>query len=190
MKKINLILIIAVIVGIISCKKESSSVVVPAKIITSVIDSIQKTFTKSKSDGSSGKYAVGYDFEALNAGKINKIGILTPSSGNYKLMLYSNDNYRKDSVNINITVADTGKLVYTNITPFEVSKEESIRVTFNDEDRPQYLFSKVGGMNQVFGDIDLRWYVYKNTDESTFNSLFSHNQDYLFGGIDVVFTRD
>lgn len=171
-----------------SCKKESPE---PKKPTQNVLDSIQKDFTKEISAGSSGAYAVGYDFTVTDTGVINQLALTTPSPGTYKVMLYNTDTDVQDSAIFIIALADTGKVIYKNIPSVKANVGDYFRLTFNDLDKPQYQFLRTGGMNHLYGSIRLRWYVYQaQLTSSSIDGPFYHNADYTFGGVGCTFVKD
>ncbi len=183
-------IILAFILGIslIGCKKEETTILKPRQ---TVLDSIQRDFTETISNGSPGAYAVGYDFYTISKGVINQLALCTPSIGVYQINIENTDTNDKDSVSINITAADTGKTIFKGITPLVTNAGDYIRITFNDLDKPQYQYLRTGGMDQTYGDINLRWYVYQAQATASFiNGVFSHSQDYTFGGVGFAFEKD
>lgn len=190
MKLQKIIIAIALALSIVSCKKETKDPV-DIKPRQTVLDSIQRDFTETISSGSSGAYAVGYDFYISSKGVINQLALCTPSIGVYQINIENRDTYVKDSVIINITAADTGKTIYKGITPFVADAGDYMRITFNDLDKPQYQYLRTNGMTQVYGDIRLRWYVFQAQATASFiNGPFGHSQDYTFGGVGFTFVKD
>lgn len=188
LKTLSIIVFFALAIAFTSCKKEE--VKIATKTQQNVLDSIQSKFTKTISNGSAGAYAIGYDFSVTTSGKIDKLGLTTPSSGTYKIILQNITTETRDSAIMTISVADTGKLIYKNITPIIVNPGTNYRITFNDLDKPQYLYSKTDGLGKAFGNIYVRWYVYKETSDASFTTLFGHSSDYTFGGVDFNFIKD
>jgi len=189
MKSQKIIIALALALSIVSCKKETKDPIV-IKPRQTVLDSIQRDFTETISNGSPGAYAVGYDSYTISKGVINQLALCTPSIGTYKIIIHNRDTDVKDSVSIDITAADTGKTIYKGITSLVANAGDYIRITFNDLDKPQYQYSRIDGMTQTYGDIRLRWYVYQETSASTFDGGFGHSQNYTFGGVGFTFEKD
>jgi len=190
MKSQKIIIALALALSIVSCKKETKDPIV-IKPRQTVLDSIQRDFTETISNGSPGAYAVGYDFYVTSNGVIDQLALCTPSIGTYKVILVNTDTDAEDSVSINITAADTGKTIFKGITPMTVNAGNYFRLTFNDLDKPQYQYLRTDGMDQVYGNIDLRWYVFQaQATSSTIDGAFGHSQDYTFGGVGCTFVKD
>jgi hypothetical protein len=183
-------IIMALVLGIslIGCKKEETTILKPRQ---TVLDSIQRDFTETISNGSPGAYAVGYDFNVIKKGVINQLALCTPSIGVYQINIENTDTNDKDSVSINITAADTGKTIFKGITPMVANAGNYFRITFNDLDKPQYQYLRTGGMDQTYGDINLRWYVFQAQATASFiNGPFGKSIDYTFGGVGFTFEKD
>ena len=192
MKTQKIIIALALALSIVSCKKETKEPVV-LKQRQAVLDSIQRDFTETISNGSPGAYAVGYEFYTTNKGVINQLALCTPSIGVYQINIENTDTNDKDSVSINITVADTGKTIFKGITPLVTNAGDYIRISFNDLDKPQYQYLRTDGMSQIYGNIRLRWYVFQaQATASSINEAyaFGHSLDYTFGGVGFAFEKD
>ena len=159
------IIAFALAISIIGCKKEATSILKPRQ---TVLDSIQRDFTETISNGSVGAYAVGYQFNIINI-----------------------DTGKKDSVSINITAADTGRTIFSGITPMVVNAGNDFQLTFNDLDKPQYQYLRTNGMNQVYGNIGLYRYVYQaQPTSSSIDGMFGESVNYTFGGVGFTFVKD
>ncbi len=183
-------IILAFVLGIslIGCKKEETAILKPRQTI---LDSIERDFTKEISNGSPGAYAVGYYFNTISKGVINQLVLKTPSIGVYKIVIENTNTNAKDSVSMNMTAADTGKTIYSGITPMIANAGDYFRITFNDLDKPQYQYLRMGGMAQTYGDIQLKWYAAQaQATSSTINGDSFLSVNYTFGGVGFTFEKD
>jgi hypothetical protein len=183
-------IILAFVLGIslIGCKKEETTILKPRQ---TVLDSIQRDFTETISNGSPGAYAVGYQFNITSNGVIDQLALCTPSIGSYKIIIKNFDTSTKDSVTINITAADTGRTIFQGITPMVVNAGNDFQLTFNDLDKPQYQYLRTNGMNQVYGNIGLYRYVYQaQATSSSIDGLYGESVNYTFGGVGFTFAKD
>ena len=182
------IIAFALAISIIGCKKEAA---VEFKQRQTVLDSIQRDFTETISNGSPGAYAVGYQFNITSNGVINQLALCTPSIGVYQINIINIDTGKKDSVSINITAADTGRTIFSGITPMVVNAGNDFQLTFNDLDKPQYQYLRTNGMNQVYGNIGLYRYVYQaQPTSSSIDGMFGESVNYTFGGVGFTFVKD
>lgn len=188
MKKLILLFITAMLF-LSSCNKDEVKKT-ESKPSEFVLDSIQRDFTREISNGSNGQFAVGYDFWVTDSGVINQLALITPSTGSYKVYIENTDTEKKDSATINITVADTGKVIYKSINPMIANAGNYFRISFNDLDKPQYQYIKAGGMNHLYGHIRLKWYVFQQTTSSVVGSPFGHSMDYTFGGVGFTYIKN
>jgi hypothetical protein len=188
-KTLTIMLFFALSIVATSCKKDKDSI--PANTRQTVLDSIERDFTKEISNGSPGAYAVGYYFNTISKGVINQLVLKTPSIGVYKIVIENTDTNAKDSVSMNITAADTGKTIYSGITPMIANAGDYFRITFNDLDKPQYQYLRVGGMAQTYGDIKLRWYAAQaQATSSTIDGDSFLSVNYTFGGVGFTYVKD
>lgn len=185
-------IIMALVLGIIliGCKKEETTILKPRQ---TVLDSIQRDFTETISNGSPGAYAVGYSFKTTSKGVINQLALSTPSIGVYKIYIINTNTNAKDSVTVNITAADTGKTIFNGITPLLTNANDIVRISFNDLDKPQYQYLRVAGMKQTYGDVVLNGYAFQaQATSSIINYALSYgnSNDYTFGGVGFTFEKD
>lgn len=187
MKNLLFLFITAIILSTACNKDDSTTITKPHEF---VLDSIQRDFTREISNGSVGQFAVGYDFWVTDSGVINQLALTTPSTGSYKVYIENTDTEKKDSATINITVADTGKVIYKSINPMIANAGDYFRISFNDLDKPQYLYTKTGGMNHLYGHISLKWYVFQQTTSSVVGYPFGHSMNYTFGGVGFTYVKN
>ena len=188
----KIVIVFALALGIVSCNKEKNEPVV-IKQRQTVLDSIQRDFTETISNGSPGAYAVGYSFKTTSKGVINQLALSTPSIGVYKIYIINTITNAKDSVTVNITAADTGKTIFNGITPLVTNANDIVRISFNDLDKPQYQYLRVAGMKQTYGDIVLNGYAFQaQATSSIINYALSYgsSNDYTFGGVGFTFEKD
>jgi hypothetical protein len=92
---------------------------------------------------------------------------------------------------MNITAADTGKTIYSAIAPMVANADDYFRITFNDLDKPQYQYLRVGGMIKTYGDIKLRSYAAQaQATSSTIDGDSFLSINYTFGGVGFTFEKD
>ena len=188
-KLIIIMLLFSTVISTVSCKKNKEPIAANPR--QTILDSIDRDFTKEISNGSAGAYAVGYYFNTISKGVINQLVLKTPSIGVYKIVIENTDTNAKDSVSMNITAADTGKTIYSGITPMIANAGDYFRITFNDLDKPQYQYLRVGGMAQTYGDIKLRWYAAQaQATSSTIDGDSFLSVNYTFGGVGFTFEKD
>jgi hypothetical protein len=190
LKLIPIMLLLILAISTVSCKKDKDLNTINPR--QTILDSIDRDFTQTTSNGSGFAVAAGYEFRTTKKGVINQLVLSTPSIGLYKIVIENTDTNAKDSVSIDITASDVGKTIYNGITPMIANADDDFRITFNDLDKPQYLYSRVGGMAQTYGDIKLQRYLYQQltSTSSTINGAFFSSIDYTFGGIGFTFEKD
>ncbi|MBO9596163.1 MAG: hypothetical protein J7599_25195 [Niabella sp.] len=182
MKKIAIPLL--VLLALAACKKEKKTVdpppvKVPAMVINPMVDIDALDPDNATSDGSPGSFQVGVRFITYKDGFISRLGLRSPSAGNYRIQLYtfvSNDSTTLNfpliveperlgyvDVTIDAAAAQKGTTVWGNI--------QSVKIKPWNADGP----GKVRQYGVCYNDQDLKQYQHILPAGLTFPLIFSNN---------------
>lgn len=204
-----------------SCKKSKPGTE-PKKETTTInpMKSIRETFGKNEtSDGAVGNYQVGIQFVLFKSGTISKLGLRSPSSGTYRVQLYTfvaNDTFNVNyplisdpqrlayvDITIDAAAAQSGTAVWAtiptvNLLPLNSEGSGKVRhycVCFNDLDKTQYQYQLTGTKlpikynNQVEA-LSLYWYSYTKTDDTNKPSLGGGFRNLIYGDVQFEFVTE